>query len=161
MASNTDESLSTSDTIEQNVEVKTKSSISISLSIKPGFCHFEEREATLKLSDGEKEYYKSFKISDASPSQDIVFVVDEHEPGKVYYLTPEKEIGKLFKNETIGTNASPILIDSEKTDIHYIPSVHNAIDIAINGQLVTSPDYEEERQISDIIYFATALPNGD
>lgn len=33
--------------------------------------------------------------------------------------------------------------------------------IAINGQLVTSPDYEEERQISDIIYFATALPNGD
>ena len=139
MASNTDESLSTSDTIEQNVEVKTKSSISISLSIKPGFCHFEEREATLKLSDGEKEYYKSFKISDASPSQDIVFEVDEHEPGKVYYLTPEKEIGKLFKNETVGTNTSPILIDSEKTDIHYIPSVHNAIDIAINGHLTSFP----------------------
>lgn len=33
--------------------------------------------------------------------------------------------------------------------------------IAINGQLVTSPDYEAERQISDIIYFATALPNGE
>ena len=32
--------------------------------------------------------------------------------------------------------------------------------IAINGQLVTSPDYEAERQISDIIYFATALPDG-
>lgn len=33
--------------------------------------------------------------------------------------------------------------------------------IAINGQLVTSPDYEAERQISDIIYFATALPDGE
>lgn len=33
--------------------------------------------------------------------------------------------------------------------------------IAINGELVTSPDYEAERQISDIIYFATALPNGE
>lgn len=33
--------------------------------------------------------------------------------------------------------------------------------IAINGQLVTSPDFEAERQISDIIYFATALPDGE
>ena len=33
--------------------------------------------------------------------------------------------------------------------------------IAMNGQLVTSPDYEAERQISDIIYFATALPDGE
>lgn len=33
--------------------------------------------------------------------------------------------------------------------------------IAINGQLVTSPDYEAERKISDIIYFATALPDGE
>ena len=32
--------------------------------------------------------------------------------------------------------------------------------IAMNGQLVTSPDYEAERQISDIIYFATAIPEG-
>ena len=33
--------------------------------------------------------------------------------------------------------------------------------IAMNGQLVTSPDFEAERQISDIIYFATALPDGE
>lgn len=33
--------------------------------------------------------------------------------------------------------------------------------IAMDGELVTHPDYGMERQISDIIYFATALPDGE
>lgn len=33
--------------------------------------------------------------------------------------------------------------------------------IALNGELITLPDYSAERQISDIIYFATALPDGE
>ena len=32
--------------------------------------------------------------------------------------------------------------------------------IVMNDQLVTLPDYKTQRRISDIIYFATALPNG-
>lgn len=33
--------------------------------------------------------------------------------------------------------------------------------IAMNGELITSVDYGYQRQISDIIYFATALPDGE
>ena len=33
--------------------------------------------------------------------------------------------------------------------------------IAMDGELITSVDYGFQRQISDIIYFATALPNGE
>lgn len=33
--------------------------------------------------------------------------------------------------------------------------------IAMNGELITAPDFGSERQISDIIYFATALPDGE
>ncbi len=32
--------------------------------------------------------------------------------------------------------------------------------IVMNDELVTNPDYNTQRRISDIIYFATALPNG-
>ena len=32
--------------------------------------------------------------------------------------------------------------------------------IVMDDQLVTLPDYKTQRRISDIIYFATALPNG-
>lgn len=33
--------------------------------------------------------------------------------------------------------------------------------IAMDGELISNPDYGEQRAISDIIYFATALPNGE
>ena len=33
--------------------------------------------------------------------------------------------------------------------------------IAMDGQLVSRPDFGTQRQISDIIYFATALPDGE
>jgi exopolysaccharide biosynthesis protein len=33
--------------------------------------------------------------------------------------------------------------------------------IVTNGELMNRPDYGYQRQISDIIYFATAIPNGD
>ena len=33
--------------------------------------------------------------------------------------------------------------------------------IAMDGDLVTSVDFGYQRQISDIIYFATALPDGE
>jgi len=33
--------------------------------------------------------------------------------------------------------------------------------IVTNGQLINRPDYGYQRQISDIIYFATAIPDGD
>lgn len=33
--------------------------------------------------------------------------------------------------------------------------------IAMDGKLISLPDYEQQRQISDIIYFATALPDGE
>lgn len=33
--------------------------------------------------------------------------------------------------------------------------------IVTNGKLINRPDYGYQRQISDIIYFATAVPNGD
>lgn len=33
--------------------------------------------------------------------------------------------------------------------------------IAMNGELITAPDFGSQRQISDIIYFATALPDGE
>ena len=32
--------------------------------------------------------------------------------------------------------------------------------IAMDGELISAPDYGYQRQISDIIYFATALPEG-
>ena len=33
--------------------------------------------------------------------------------------------------------------------------------ITMCGDLISRPDFEHQRQISDIIYFATAIPNGD
>ena len=33
--------------------------------------------------------------------------------------------------------------------------------ITMDGELVTNPDHGDQRKISDIIYFATALPNGE
>ena len=33
--------------------------------------------------------------------------------------------------------------------------------IAMDGQLISNPDYGTQRQISDILYFATALPDGE
>lgn len=33
--------------------------------------------------------------------------------------------------------------------------------IAMDGELISNPDYGTQRQISDIIYFATALPDGE
>ena len=33
--------------------------------------------------------------------------------------------------------------------------------VAMNGELISHPDFGYQRQISDIIYFATALPNGE
>lgn len=33
--------------------------------------------------------------------------------------------------------------------------------IAMCGDMISRPDFEHQRQISDIIYFATAIPNGD
>jgi hypothetical protein len=31
----------------------------------------------------------------------------------------------------------------------------------MNDQLMNRPSYDSERDISDIIYFATAIPNGE
>ena len=67
-----------------------------------------------------------------------------------YGLTQRQSL-KQFANNLIKLGAEKAYaLDGGQTTI-----------IAINGQLVTSPDYEAERQISDIIYFATALPNGE
>ena len=33
--------------------------------------------------------------------------------------------------------------------------------ICMEDRLISYPDYGTQRQISDIIYFATAMPNGD
>ena len=67
--------------------------VTILLSIKSGFCHLGEKDATLKLTDGEKEYYKTFKISDSIQSQEIIFEVEEYEVEKVFNLIPTNEIG--------------------------------------------------------------------
>lgn len=120
----------------QTVDVSklSNTTVSVSLSIKTGFCHYTESEAMLKLSDGEKDYFKSFKISDNVPSQEIIFEVDEYQSGKTFYLTPEKEITKLFMGDTTGTISSPLLINSSCTSVQYIPTIHNSVGIIINGE---------------------------
>lgn len=107
--------------------------VTILLSIKSGFCHLGEKDATLKLTDGEKEYYKTFKISDSIPNQEVIFEVEEYEEGKVFNLIPTNEIGKLFSGESEGTVSSPILINSPKETVEYIPAIHNSVGIVING----------------------------
>lgn len=118
------------DTSTENTET---TSFSINLTIKPGFCHASESDATIKLSDGEKEYLKSIKISDELPIQTITFDVDAIDESKTFYLTPVTGISKLFSGEKEGSSSAPLQISSLETNIEYIPTVHNAIDIIING----------------------------
>ncbi len=140
LAEDLDENLENTETVEEklsedeNTENQKCTTFDVTLSIKPGFCHLSEKEAALKLSDGEKEYYKSFIISDNLPSQVISFDVDEYNEGKTFYLSPEKEIGKLYLQGTEGTALSPLLITSASEMVEYIPEVHNSVGIIINGQ---------------------------
>ena len=78
LADNSEENQTIDTSKEEIYTSDTYSNVLVSLSIKPGFCHYTENEATLKLSDGKKDYFKSFKISDDVLSQEVIFEVDEN-----------------------------------------------------------------------------------
>ena len=87
------------------------------------------------------------------------FIDDYYTENGFWFAQMTVDVLASFKT-AIGTSTQYIERAANKQNAYALDGGQTTV-ITMCGDLISRPDFEHQRQISDIIYFATAIPNGD